>query len=180
MRADGKATPWQAFGTRERSVTWLPGYDCRVKCQHEVKGAHGQHGDELRLQLRAPDAGVSLTLYTHVRDGKLTYVSSRGDILSTAGLYHHYAFRPADSEEGRETDECDLLATGRCYGDGGRYCIEDIWTPADHAAMNTVETLTRPDVSDYVLSLATGVWERLAEDLTECRLRALMPPARPT
>lgn len=152
----------------ERRVRWFAGYDCRVECVHEVKGQHGQKGDELWLEVRSGDAALTLQLFTTVRDGQVMHLSSRGRLVNPAYVTLHFGFTFEESQvrTAAKPRECDVL--GSCWSDEESPCRADTLWPAEADAEIESE-LTLPNVEEIALQCAEVVWKRLETELTNER-----------
>jgi hypothetical protein len=154
----------------ESQIRYWPGYDCRVKCEHEKKGDHGQHGDTFCLVVRLVDEEVALDLLcmTYARDGKVCSPGLAGDqgLVTLPQVTLHLSF-PTTEEHVLSGcgQECDILIGGRCYSTGGSFGWGDkLWTAAD-----TVEA------GDAILSIPAhhlvfdglSIWDRLARELVD-------------
>jgi hypothetical protein len=171
-----RSTAWQPFDSGlERRVFWTPGYDCRIACQHETKGEHGQHGDELQLVVRVPDFAISLEMMTKARGGAYT----RGAFDETGPVYPYgvtdHSPCPTNEEDvrdGRLGVECGLISSGRCYPYMPISSVAaTLWTRADTIRLG--DHLVDSNVEEAVLELQTGVWWRLAQALHDARARLL-------
>jgi hypothetical protein len=166
-----RRTDWTADG---RAVFWTPGYDCRIKCEHEPKGDHGQHGDELLLAVRQGEIAVGLTVFTFVRDRAVTYHQSDGRITTGANLSVHVPW-PFNEDQIRERAEgephCELIKPP-CFSTCLSCCrAEQIWTLAEEEAIRAA--LFGDAVERSVLLLDTGIWNRLKSEAVEMEKWAL-------
>ena len=168
----------------ERQAVLIPGYNCGVRgsaCKHEQKGDHGVHNDELLLYLRTLpepqgrrldvgyEAAVQLTLFTLRRDGAIEkngILSERAGYAASVVGHIGYVHEESDVQHGSPPEPCKVLRVGACYPTEplGLYA-RHIWTAADDAALEPI--LLEPDVRTRVLSLTSGVWERMREHLRE-------------
>jgi hypothetical protein len=189
------------LGTFERKVFWFAGYDCRHRCDHDVKGNHGQHGDELLIATRIAsyslpigaqpsdrvdlEFGLSLAIMTSVREQKVAMDigrTSRGYELMT-----HHAFRTSEEqirEDSSPYDGCKIIQCGKCYSSYNATSAADLfWTPAEIEALG--QELLGPSPESHVLHIKTDMWDRLEQCLIEKqgdarRLRDALPVQCPT
>jgi hypothetical protein len=188
-------------GPFECKVFWFAGYDCRHRCEHVVKGNHGQHGDELLIATRIAshslpiglppsdrvnfEFGLSLAIMTSVREQKVAMDlgrTSRGYELMT-----HHAFRTSE-EQVREDlspyDGCKIIQCGKCYSSYNATSAADLfWTPAEIEALG--QELLGPSPESHVLYIKTDMWDRLQQCLVEKQdearqLRDALPVQCPT
>ena len=172
-----RATPWKPLAPGvEKRVRRKPGYDCRVICRHSPKGEHGQHGDELWLELRREDVAVRLQLYTHARDGVLedSSFTRQYGYINAAWLHAHFGFvvEVADVRTGATPEKCDVLREGMCWSsEGSTSTARELFTDADKPAV--VAHLTASDVELRVLDLVPEVWARMLAKMDSLRETAL-------
>jgi hypothetical protein len=178
LRAN-RETKWVQCGTLEKRVRWRPGFDCRVECVHEVKGEHGQHGDELLLDVRCPDVGASLVLLLNTRDGKLLDdLNLRAPVLP-ASLHTHLSFVADVSHLHMSSASCDVLPGGTCWPGVDRYLdAEDYWNSKDTSLI--FPHIAGLLIEDTVMAKSDAVWRRLfkyleRERATAYEARAALP-----
>jgi hypothetical protein len=189
MERETRETEWIRRGQVERKVWWFAGFDCRRGCVHDVKGEHGQRGDELLIAVRIAagslpislpfdlrkehEFGLGLEVTTDVREGRRTM--SRQDPSRGYNLMTHHAFRTTEEqirENSQPNTDCKILACGQCYsGYSGVGAADLFWTPADVDA--TVKHLLGNSPESYVLHIKTDLWERLGVFLLERQAEAL-------
>lgn len=192
-QTDWRSDPIPGLGlglALQRRVVWVPGFDCRLECEHEPKqnSNHGTHGDELHLQVRASDVAAHLCIYTFARRGEVSYVMGDGRLHMTAGLVYHYGFEPVEDVGARaSTDGCEVLGLSRCYLNTNRMLISVaerdaavggdrwVWSDEDAAYLDggAPPRVTHPEVEHLVLAMTTGVWRRMGADLMAYRRAAL-------
>jgi hypothetical protein len=110
----------------ERRVTRLPGYDCRTKCEHKVKGDHGICAEMWFFSVISANGAVNL----RVSSGQYPATAfqdrskpSRGWDLS---LHSRYPVSVEAVQWASRGSECELL--GNCYDAGGGLRIaEELW-----------------------------------------------------
>lgn len=180
-------TSWQPQGPigptwTERCVYWTPGYDCTQKCEHDRKGQHGVHGDELMLVVRGGAANVgdglqeaaALVIYTNVRKGEYAMRPFYDKYKTMAAEVALHCSYPTDEEAVRlgpgPGAECTLVDGGRCFLAERRHIVDDIWLPEDDAALG--DGLLRPDAAEFVLEGISGAWERLTKYFHEAIKKA--------
>jgi hypothetical protein len=194
LMRDAQQTMWVQRGKFEHKVWWFPGYDCRQKCQHEVKGEHGQHGDELLLAVRLASYdlplnntinaqfGLTLEIMTYVRDGKQTIDDLHRAHIRIArgyGVTTHHPY-PTQVEEIREArgpnTECEILACGQCYsGYSGMTAGDLLWTPKEIDAIG--QGIFGPELEHQILHLRTDVWTNMEAFLLDKQTEALASKA---
>lgn len=150
----------------EKSVGWIPGFDCRTACEHEKKGDHGQHVDELWLRLRTVDSdrfedGLVVSLFTRTRDRE--YVIPRTNELPPALLcfHHSYIFEEELVRVPKSGSACDVLRSGTCFpGYSSSMAARDIWTPLDDRAFGDDVLAIDPEVR-LLRWTETDLWARM-------------------
>lgn len=157
-----RRTDWvTAANGAEHRVLWKPGYDCRGECQHEVKGDHGQHGDELYLWTRFAElgAGASLTLFLAARAGVRIgdYYSEHYPYgVMPAWLHTHFAFPTTEEQVRGKASACDLL-DGQCFsGATTAIAAERVWSD-----VFSDEMLVSSQIELLALAHCTATWARL-------------------
>lgn len=126
IRPKVQRTPWHAIpsppetNTFERCAIWVPGYDCRVVCEHTPpqKSNHGQHGDEIHAVLRSRilqeglctplEFATSLAIFTHVRAGAVAdgFVNLTEPASVSLHASHGGEYGPGP---------CEYLWSGTCH-----------------------------------------------------------------
>lgn len=102
----------------QRSITTIPGYDCRTVCLHKPKGKHGIHNDEWLYVVKDMDAhcALELTISTNIfPDTVETHHVSRNPSRTHTGmnLSRHFA-HPTDRDQVLSVPEpCAYI--GKCY-----------------------------------------------------------------
>jgi hypothetical protein len=152
----------------ERRVRWFAGFDCRTECEHEVKGKHGQHGDEIWLEVRLPDAALTLRLFTYVRNGQVLSWIPRGRLLSPAYVVGHFGFNFDESHvlTSVKPSECDVLNRPCWPDEEGSVQPETLWPPDADSEIESA--LLLPNVQ-VVLVRVPAVWKHLESELTKQR-----------
>jgi hypothetical protein len=192
MERQTRETEWihrrSSFGSFERKVFWFAGYDCRHRCDHEVKGNHGQHGDELLIATRIAsyslpvglpyaeqvdfEFGLSLAVMTSVRDQRLVMDLSRP--ARGYELMTHHAFRTTEEQvrEGSQPYEgCKIIQCGKCFSGYSATTAADLfWTPSEIDALGQELLGTAPE--RHVLHVQTDMWNRLEQFLIEKQTEA--------
>ena len=125
----------------ERLTFQRPGYDCRTKCVHEVKGDHGIHCDEWWYVVKDGDVAVSLNIFSGIWPKTAPHVPSALDPdrwPMAADLTVHVAF-PVD-EYSQEERECQWVEGGKCYG-----CHSSTLWAADFYKKHGVDKYEQPE-----------------------------------
>ena len=159
----------------DRQIRWWAGYDCRVECEHEKKGNHGQAGDRFALvvRLRGPsDAALDLLCRASARDGQICSpdrARERG-LVTTVCASLHCTFPITEGEVlAGEPWQCDILRGGYCYGTEGSGCWGDrLWTPAQTEAAGDA-ILHIPSHADVLFALP--IWDQMAKELVDALVR---------
>jgi len=153
---------WQSFGEGWRRTSFVePGYDCRVECQHKVKGDHGICADGWCYVVSTGEcAGM---LFVRSANYPSTVDTSRHEAFmrrpSGSDLTLHVSWPAASDED--DTREAVRLHQGRdcALVDGGR-----CWNPKSTAlgAKEFWDAHGSPDGFDQPESF----WEALREKAT--------------
>ena len=148
----------------EMRVAVARGFDCRQRCEHvpprpnEGGSHHGQHTDELHLQMRRAELAAELTCFSWIRNGEKV---ARPEGISRPLIYAAMLFVHHEAKNGASRP-CRLFEHSGCTGvldePLGYIGVEGIWGQQESDLVAPIVLARVDDIDLRAVMTALGPW----------------------